>query len=121
MRSCSQTPSRGFTIVEVLVAMTVCGVGLIAVFQAMRIASDAAERISNEATAQLLAESHLISILSRPLSQMGTHDGSEGKFTWIEQIRPSKHPKLAEVVVQVKWRQRGRNLAFRLASLKAME
>ncbi len=50
---------RGFTLVEVLVAMTVASVGLLAIFAALRLAGSTADMVRNQQQAQLLAEVHM--------------------------------------------------------------
>lgn len=121
MAACSSNRCRGFTVVEVLVAMTVTGIGLLAVFEALRMANDAAGRIRDEEAAQLLAERRMTALLTGSLEQMGTRKGSEGKFDWEEKVRSSRQPNIAEIVVAVRWRHRGRPFAFELASLREIE
>lgn len=108
----------GFTIVEVLVAMTVTGIGLVSVFGALRMASDVTDRIRNEQTAQLLAESHMTRLLCCPAEQLADDEGEAGKFTWQETVGASRVPDVAEVTVTVGWQHRGRKFSFELVSLR---
>ncbi len=121
MAACSRNRCRGFTIVEVLVAMSVTAIGLMAVFGALRTANDAAGRIRDEEAAQLLAERRLTALLAEPLEQMGTRKGSESKFDWEEKVRSSRQPKVGEIVVTVRWLHQGRPFAFELVSLREIE
>ena len=111
----------GFTVVEAMVAMTVLGVGLVAVFGSLRIANSLAGQIRQQEAAQLLAERRMTTLLARPIEQMGIQTGQEGIFTWNEEVRPSRNPDVAEVVVTASWMHQGRPLRFQLLSLKAID
>lgn len=121
MGNLSRNRCNGLTIVEVLVALTVTGVGIVAVFGALNAANEAADRIRNEEYAQLLSERLITTLLAEPLKQMGTKQGSEGKYSWEEQVRPSQQPDIAEIIVTVRWQHRGRPFEFSLASLRAIK
>jgi hypothetical protein len=69
----------------------------------------------------LLAERRITTLLAEPLKQMGTKQGTDGKYTWEEQVRPSRQQNIAEIVVTVRWQHRGRPFAFELVSLRAMK
>ena len=80
------TRSRSFTLVEVLVALTVAAVGLVGAIGALSIAGSAASRVEHLRHAQLLAESRLNLAVIDSLPQMGKNEGSDGRFTWIVEI-----------------------------------
>lgn len=115
-----QRAGRGFTIVEVLVAMTVTGVGLLAVFTALRMAHSTAGLISDEQQAQQLAQRHMTSLLVEPIQRMGVQTGQTGRFSWQHAIRRTKDPDLAEVVVSVRWAHQGQQRKFQLVSLRPL-
>lgn len=98
--------------------MTVIGVGLFAVFEALLITSDLSDQLRNEETAQRLAERHITSILAKPVSEFGTQKGTEERFNWEETTRASRHPNLMEVTVKVQWTQQGKSRDFQLVSLR---
>lgn len=112
---------RGFTVVETMAAMTVLGIGLVGVFGSLRVASSLAGQIREQETAQLLVERRMTSLLAVPIKQLGTETGQEGMFTWTQEIRPSKDPDVAEIVVMASWAHQGRQLRFQLVSLKGMD
>jgi len=105
-------------VVEVLVAMTVTGIGAIAVLGALRSANDAADRVRDEEAARLLAERHLVAMLAAPPEKLGPARGVEGKFVWEEQVRATKVSGMARVQVIVSWRSRGRPRVFELLSMR---
>lgn len=111
---------KAFTLVEVLVALTVAGVGLIGAIGALSQAGSAAERVEHLRRAELLAESQLNQAVVGPLTQMGRAEGRSGRFEWVVEIVPSRHPRLAEVVVTVTWREGVRRGRYRLATLRSI-
>jgi type II secretion system protein I len=110
----------GFTLVEVLVAMTVTAVGMTAVFGALRTAGDAAGRLREQEAAERLAESHMVSLLARSARDLQPADGVEGKYTWAEKVESVSVPDVARLVVTVEWQSRGRPLRFELVSMREM-
>jgi prepilin-type N-terminal cleavage/methylation domain-containing protein len=107
-----------FTLVEVLVALTVASVGLLAVFTALRMAGATASLVHNQEQAQRLAERHMTDLLAAPIKQMGNQKGQEGIFAWEAVTRAAKDADLAEVVVTVRWLHQGRTMRFQLVSLR---
>jgi Tfp pilus assembly protein PilV len=107
-----------FTLVEVLVALTVASVSLLAVFTALRMAGATASLVHNQEQAQRLVERHMTSLLVEPVKQMGSQKGQEGMFAWEDVLRASSDPDLAEVVVTVQWLHQGRTMRFQLVSLR---
>lgn len=112
------TRSEGFTLVEVLVALTISTVGLIAALGALSLADSASARVENLRRAQLIAESQLNAAVVGPLDRMGTSEGKSGRFTWVMEIVPSHHPRLAEIVVTVTWKESARRGRYQLATLR---
>jgi Tfp pilus assembly protein PilV len=104
--------------VEVLVALTVASVSLLAVFTALRMAGATSSLVHNQEQAQRLAERHMTSLLVEPIKEMGSRKGQEGIFAWEDVIRTSRDPDLAELVVTVQWLHQGRTMRFQLASLR---
>jgi len=111
---------RGFTIVEVLVAMTVTSVGMLAVFTALRMAHSTAGLISEQQQAQQLAQRHMTSLLVEPIERMGAQTGQTGRFSWQHAIRRTKDPDLAEIVVSVRWAHQSQRREFQLVSLRSL-
>ncbi len=116
--NCSRTRCSAFTIVEVIVALSVTGVGILAIFGALTAANEAVDRIRNEENAQRIAEARITSLLGNPIERLGTQKGEEGKYKWVESIIGSQDPNIFEVSVKVKWSHRGRPFEFELVSLK---
>jgi len=108
----------GVTLVEVLVAMTVAAVGMMAAFGALRIAGDAVGRLREQEAAERLAENHMVSLLARPANDLQPADGVEGRYTWEEKIESGSVQDVARLVVTVEWQSRGRSMRFELASMR---
>ena len=118
---CNRRPAgqRGaFTIVESLAALTITGVSLVAVIGALRIASDASDRMRDAHRARLLAERRMVALLQSEHSPAGDAHGIEGKFAWEQKVLRGRVAGVAELRVTVHWAQRGRPRTFELASLK---
>jgi len=107
-----------FTIVESLVALTIMGVGTLAVIGAIRLAADATDRLREECLARQVAEAHMVRLLQRPgRPPRGAH-GVAGRFMWEEKVRPGRVPGTAELIVTVRWYHEGRMRTFELVSIK---
>lgn len=111
---------RGFTLVEVLVAMTVLAIGSVTVFGALRMAHEGAERVRDEAAARGIAERRLSCLLAKPAERLAPASGQDGKFAWQESMKRSVIPEIAVLTVTVKWQSRGRDRETRLSSLREL-
>ncbi len=112
---------RAFTIVESLVALAITGASLIAVIGALRIASEATDRMRDAHHARLLAERRMVDLLQNESTSLGDSHGIEGKFVWTQQVQSSRVEGVAEVSVVVQWSHQGRPQTFELASLRRIQ
>jgi general secretion pathway protein I len=120
--------SEGFTLLEVLVALVVLSVALVAALQlvggSLRLARTSADHVA----ATLLADSLLAQQAETPL-QEGTTQGTEGEYRWTRQVvvEAARLPfepdeprtggvRLARVTVEVRW---GQNRRVELVTLRA--
>lgn len=118
----------GFTLLEVLVAMFVLAVAVVAVLQllggSLRLASVSAEHVA----ATLLATAKLSEVGAEALEE-GETRGEEGEYRWTRRIasdqellpvRPARSDadtvRLARVSVEVEW---GKNRRVELVTLRA--
>lgn len=103
----------GFTLVEVLVALAILGVTMVALYGAI---GDAAQRLSaaqTESIAVGLARSKLEEVGHTIAPIVGDVAGAEGRFTWTVSIAVAGTPEervawpavLADVSVKIAWRE----------------
>ena len=118
----SSNRSEAFTLVEVLVALTVFAFGLVGVVQALRTAGHAARHVEDLQRAALLAERHLVTFMIEPTLEVGEERGQfptpDQRFGWERITRTTPHERLAEVHITVRWREQGREQAYVLRTLR---
>ncbi len=120
--------AAGFTLIEVLVAMVLLAVVVVAVLQlfggGLRLVGTSGDHV----TATLLASAKLDELAGGPLDE-GTTEGTDGIYQWTRQVAlaPSLSPldpgspeaakiRLARVSVEVRW---GRSRRVELVTLRA--
>lgn len=106
MRICPRA-SQGFTLVEVLVALSIVAVALIAGLRASAALSDNAQRLANVMLAQLCAENELVKIrLARQMPGVGDSSTSceqaGQRFDVTLSVRPTPNPNFLRVDAQVR-------------------
>lgn len=98
--------ATGFTLIEVLVALAIVGIGLVAGLQATMALTDHAQRQSDMLMAQLCAENELVRVrLSRQMPTLGTTAFAceqagrvwDGRLT----VTPTQNPSFRRVDAQV--------------------
>jgi general secretion pathway protein I len=121
--------ARGFTLVEVLVALLVLSITAVAVLQLFGGGLRLVRASGDHLDAVLLAESQMAQIAGETLEE-GVTEGTEGAYRWTRRVvlDPSLLPKtdeseiaprvrLARVSVEVRW---GRNRHLELVTLRQM-
>ncbi|MBI5894298.1 MAG: prepilin-type N-terminal cleavage/methylation domain-containing protein [Deltaproteobacteria bacterium] len=77
--------AKGFTLLEVMVAITILGIGFVVIFQLFSIGLNSVERSEKYTIASIYAKEKLNEMLAMPEPQEGIQEGSSGKdneFSW---------------------------------------
>ncbi|HVH77218.1 MAG TPA: prepilin-type N-terminal cleavage/methylation domain-containing protein [Stellaceae bacterium] len=116
-------PPRGFTLLEVVVALAIAGLAFVLLFRAGGTGLVAANTASRTEEAVERAQSHLAAIGREASVVAGKHQGDDGGgFRWHLSVRPltsrsTQSPNgvgslvttLYDVRVAISWKTRGRN------------
>jgi prepilin-type N-terminal cleavage/methylation domain-containing protein len=120
MKERHPTPSRyprrsagGFTLLEVVVAMTIFGVGIVGVVETLAGSADAATAALREAEAVRLAERVLLEAVASRGSSSVRAEGRQDGLRWTTQ-RERVHEGLGMVTARVTWTHRGQRASFDL-------
>lgn len=76
---------EGFTLLEVMVALTILGIGFVVIFQLFSMGLNSMERSENYTKAVIYAKEKLNEMIAMPEPQEGIKEGSSGKdneFSW---------------------------------------
>jgi len=118
---------RGFTLLEVLVALAILGVSLAAVYQAFGtgLRNDHQARLYEEAVA--LAETRMAQVGTELPATAGRWSGEEGDLRWTLLVQPAEDEplqvqpsllRLMAVTVEVSWPQRAGESRIALSSFR---
>jgi type II secretion system protein I len=113
--------AKGFTMVEVVVALAILSISLIAVFGAMRTCSMAAYHSRMLTKSVLLAESLLTEVMLNKNKAFENTQGQTDVYLWQVNITPTPVENLAAICVQVKWQEQQRPQQYELFSLIYIE
>ncbi len=111
----------GFSIIEVIVAMTVFGVSMIAIFGTMRTVSRAAYHARMQTKAVLLAESLLTDARLTKDTSYTTSEGTNERFMWEVLISPTPVEDLGVIRVAISWKEQQRDQKYELTSFLQMK
>jgi len=127
-RDVSRRREAGFTLFEVLIALVILSVAVVAALQLLGGGLRLARASSDHLAATLLATAKLSELAQGPLEE-GTAEGSEGEYRWTRRVTlaPALLPdepagllaervRLARVSVEVSW---GRHRRVELVTLRA--
>lgn len=122
----SGDPESGFTLIEVLVALTILSISLAALLAIFMQGLDRARESSNEAAARVLAQSILTQAKAAPTLAFGTSTGKINGLQWRMQVEPYGSPTdrsawqtiPAQIVASVSWRGDGGLRSVNLSTLK---
>jgi general secretion pathway protein I len=96
---------RGFTLVEVLVALAILGVALTAALRATAAATDSVAEFRQRLLAGWVAENRLaeysFGLWPEPGEQEGIAEQAGTRFRWKESVTPTANPVLRRVDVRV--------------------
>ena len=114
---------RGFTLIEVLVALVVVTAGLTIIAQGFLSGGRASLSSQNDTLAAWLAESKLTDleagILSTQSSASGTFEPEHPDFSWSIAPESTVTTGLFKISLTVKWKERERDREFVLTRLMA--
>lgn len=117
------TPTRneaGFSLVEVLVATLILGVGLVGVMQGFTASLSASKTTEYQAQAVLLADSHLEELAMSPWLDVGERTGESTVYPalqWRETVKEAKMDGLYEIELVVERKATGEPV-YRLSTLR---
>lgn len=115
-----RTPPGGFTLIEVLVALTILGLTLGSMFAAFQGGLRNIDAAEHYAWAAAIADSRLAEVgYEIPLEAGNEQRGTEGRFSWTVKVTPYRNaavpdasdpstddaPPLYHVAVSVRWAQ----------------
>jgi general secretion pathway protein I len=118
----------GFTLIEVLVALTILSVSIAALLAIFLQGLDRARESSNEAQARVLAQALLSQAKVAPNLSFGTSTGKINGLLWRTQIVPygaavdrsAWHTNPAEIIATVSWRGEGSMRSVSLSTLRLL-
>ena len=110
-----------FTMVEIIVALTILSVTMVAVFGSMRMCATASHHTRMLTKSVLLAESLLAETMLSENTTYETREGREDLYQWKIQIAPTPVENLGAVHVQVQWQEQQRLQQCELFSLVQMK
>ncbi len=112
---------RGFTLLEVLIAMVILSTALTAIFMALRTCTIAARHGRMLTQAVLLAETKLTEFMLTDNPAYETQTGVSGTFGWLVRTTPTEIENLAAVEVIISWNEQQRPQQYEMLSLRKMK
>ncbi len=113
---------QGFTLLEIIVALTIAAIALPALLQAFSQGTKNQSLIENKTTAIYLLKLKMGEIEMLGEIEAGSDDGefgSNSRFQWTSDIAESDTEGLYEVTVTVNWQERGQDEAVELMTYLA--
>jgi len=110
---------KGFTLLEITVAMAIAAIALPALLQAFSRGTKNHSLIENKTTALYLLKLKMSEIEMLGTPATGTDEGEFGtdsRFKWTSDISESDIEGLYEIVVAVTWQERGREKSVELST-----
>jgi hypothetical protein len=107
--------------VEIVVALTILSITIVAVFGAMRTCATAAHHTRMLTRSVLLAESLLVEARLSDNAVFETRQGQDDLYRWTIRIVPTPVESLGAIHVQVQWQEQLRPQQYELFSLVQMK
>lgn len=111
----------GFTMVEVIVAMTLMGTTMTAIFVVLRMCSSVSNHTRMLTGSVLLAENLYTEIRLNENTAFETKEGQEDLYSWETKIAPTTLDNLGALHILVKWKEQQRQQQYELFSLIQMK
>ena len=108
--------SGGFSLLEILVAVTILSVGILGVLAGFSVSTRAAARAYRNDQAAVIAQGKLDEVLVLPASELEPASGESGQFHWALEFE-AKPLGLVRATVVVGWLEQGRPETYRLSQL----
>jgi len=113
---------RGFTLLEIVVALTIAAIALPALLQAFSQGTKRHSLIENKTTALYLLRLRMAEIEMEGYPEVGTEEGEFGtnsRFKWSSEIAETDTDGLREVTVTVFWQEMGQEKSVALTTYMA--
>ena len=119
---------RGFTLIEVLVALTILSISLAVLLEVFTQGLDRARETRNEAAARMLAQSLLAQATTAANPAIGDSGGRTNDLLWHLKIEPygtkddraAWHQNPAQIRATVSWRGSGGSRSITLSTLRLL-
>ena len=97
---------RGFTLLEILIALAILAIALSAATRAMGVSTDTAIALRQRTLAAWVAQNHMAELVAgREFPAIGSRTGTAAQgnrsFTWNETVRSTDNPYFRRVEIQV--------------------
>lgn len=110
---------RGFTLLEIVVALTIAAISLPVILQAFSRGAKAHSLIENKTTAFYLLRLRMAEIEMLGNLEPGSEEGEFGtdsRFTWSSEVAEADTEGLYEIIVIVNWEERGREKSIQMVT-----
>ncbi len=107
--------------IEIVVALAILSITIIAMFGALRTCSMAAYHARMLTNSVLLAESLLTEVGLSENAAFQTREGQDDSYRWKVQVVPTPIESLGAICVQVEWLEQQRQQQYELLSLVQMK
>lgn len=108
----------GFTLLEVLVSLTILGVGIMGVAAAVSVGAQRGSSGLRLGEAVATAQRELTLAITKPAGHFERTTGASGPLTWTVSYANKNHGLVA-AAVEVQWREQGEARRYRLAQVFA--
>lgn len=110
----TNTNQRGFTLLEVLAALSVLALGMVILLQTDALNTERTLHASRLMAATLLAQEKMDEVFSRSedVTGPGTTQGQEDIFSWKRTVAASQYTGVSEVRLSVDWTEGSRGRSY---------
>jgi type II secretion system protein I len=114
--SAREDRNSAFTLLEVLLALTIFSVAILAILSAVNISQRANSHAEKLQEAAALAQNQLELAVDRPADALSPKQGNDGLFAWsVEYAEKSQGLMMASAMVQ--WQERNEPQSFRVSQI----